>query len=267
MKRINKITAVISIVPILICLAGCATVPLTGRKQMTFIPASQMSAMGVNNYKVFLSKAKLSNDSVKVAMIKRAGSRITAAAEEFMEERGQGSDLKYYKWEYNLIDDDRTINAWAMPGGKIAFYTGILKLATTEDEVAVIMGHEVAHVLAKHGSERMSQMILVQFGGMALNKLLEKKPEETKKIFMSAFGMGAQVGMLLPFSRKHEYEADEIGLNLMYSAGYDPQAAVRFWQKMMKLSKGSPPEFLSTHPASSKRVEKMQENIPKLGKN
>lgn len=266
MKRIVKITAVITGGLAFAYLGGCATVPLTGRRQMNLIPASQMSSMGANNYKVFLSKAKLSNDSAKVAMIKRVGSRIATVAEEFMKEKGLGSDLKYYKWECNLIDDDRTINAWAMPGGKIAFYTGILKLAATEDEVAVIMGHEVAHVLAKHGNERMSQMILVQFGGLALNKLLEKKPEETKKIFMSAFGMGAQVGVMLPFSRKHEYEADEIGLNLMYKAGYDPQAAVRFWQKMMKLSKGSPPEFLSTHPASSKRVEKMQENIPKLGK-
>ncbi|MFC2061587.1 M48 family metallopeptidase [Elusimicrobiota bacterium] len=267
MKK-HSITAVITFSGLIaVFLAGCATVPLTGRRQMNLIPSSQMSSMGASNYKSFLSQVKLSKDAKKVAMIKRAGRKTAAATEEFLRENGLESDLKYYDWEYNLIDDDKTINAWAMPGGKIAFYTGILKLAKTEDEVAVIMGHEIAHVIANHGNERMSQMLLVQFGGIALNKLLEQKPEETKKVFMSAFGMGAQMGVLLPFSRKHEYEADRIGLNLMYKAGYKPKAAVKFWRKMTELSKGSPPEFLSTHPASSKRVEELEKYIPKLGKN
>jgi predicted Zn-dependent protease len=243
--------------------AACATVPLIGRRQMAFLPSSQMAAMGAGNYKQVMSKAKLSGDREKVQMIKRVGSRISIAAEKFMKEKGRAADLKYYRWEYNLIDDDKMVNAWAMPGGKIAFYTGILKLARTEDEVAVIMGHEVAHVLLKHGNERMSQMLLVQFGGLALTKLLEKKPKETKKAFMTAFGMGAQVGVLLPFSRKHEYEADEIGLNIMYNSGYDPNAAVRFWTKMTKLG-GHVPEFLSTHPASQNRVARMQKIIPAL---
>ena len=246
--------------------AACATVPLTGRRQMAFLPSSQMAAMGAGNYKQVMAKARLSRDQEKTAMIKRVGGKISVAAEKFMRHKGRASDIKHYKWEYNLIDDDKTINAWAMPGGKIAFYTGILKLAQTEDEVAVIMGHEVAHVLAKHGNERMSQMLLVQFGGLALNKLLEKKPQETQRAFLAAFGMGAQVGVLLPFSRKHEYEADEIGLNLMFSAGYDPNAAVKFWTKMTKLG-GHVPEFLSTHPASQNRVAKMQTVIPSLGRN
>ncbi len=265
MKIKNLISVVLTISFLII--TGCATVPLIGRRQMNFIPQAQMASMGRENYKGFLVNAKLSGDRDKVEMIKRVGNRISSSAEEFLKKSGRSSDIKHYSWEYNLIDDDETVNAWAMPGGKIAFYTGILKLATNEAEVAVIMGHEVGHVIAGHGNERMSQMMLVQFGGLALNKFLEKKPEQTKKLFMNAFGIGAQVGVLLPYSRKHEYEADEIGLNLMYNAGYNPQAAVNFWKKMMKLSAGAPPEFLSTHPASINRVKKMQEKIPGLHEN
>ncbi|MBN2406200.1 MAG: M48 family metallopeptidase [Elusimicrobia bacterium] len=247
-----------------VVLEGCASVPLTGRRQMNLIPSSQMSAMGAGNYRQVMESSKLSGDRDKVEMIRRVGGKISAAAEKFLKENGRSEDLKYYSWEYNLIDDDETVNAWAMPGGKIAFYTGILKLATTEDEIAVIMGHEVGHVIANHGNERMSQMMLVQFGSIALNKMLEAKPEETKNIFLTAFGMSAQIGVLLPYSRKHEYEADWIGLKLMHDAEYDPYAAVEFWNKMIKLSSGSPPEFLSTHPSSSNRVEKMKQNIRKL---
>lgn len=264
MKKNLKGIKIILILSAFIYTVGCTTVPLVGRRQMAFIPSSQMTAMGEKNYKEVLSQVKLSKDVQKTEMIKRVGKNTAAAAEKFLTEKGMGAELKNYKWEFNLIDDDKTVNAWAMPGGKIAFYTGILKLAETEDEIAVVMGHEIAHVVAKHGNERMSQTLLVQFGSVALDKILQDKPAETKNIFMSAFGAGAQVGVLLPFSRKHEYEADEIGLNLMFKAGYEPQAAVRFWQKMMALSEGSPPEFLSTHPASANRVKRMQENIPLL---
>lgn len=245
-------------------LSHCATVPGTGRKQFKLIPNSQMSSMGESSYKEVMAKSKLSADQTKVAMIRRVGENIAKAAEVFLTAQGRESELKYYKWEYNLIDDDKTINAWAMPGGKIAFYTGILKLADTEDQVAVIMGHEVAHVLANHGNERMSQGLLVQFGGLALSKIIQNKPEATQQVFMTAFGLGSTVGLLLPFSRKHEYEADQIGLILMHRSGYKTQAAVDFWVKMTKLSKNSPPEFLSTHPPSEKRVEEIKKHIAEL---
>jgi predicted Zn-dependent protease len=222
-----------------------------------------MAEMGRSGYGEFLASVKISEDKSKQALIKRIGKRISAAAETFMKNNGMAGDLKYYDWEYTLVDEDDTINAFAMPGGKIVFYTGIMELASGEDELAVVMGHEVAHVIARHGNERMSQMMLVQFGSVALQALLKEKPEETRSIFMRAFGAGSQLGVLLPFSRKHEYEADRIGLHLMADAGYRPSAAVEFWEKMASLH-GAPPEFLSTHPAGASRVRKLREELARL---
>lgn len=253
---------VIMILPIIAM--TCATVPGTGRKQLNFMSGGKMASMGTESYKSVISQSKLSTDQEKTAMIKRCGQKIAVVAEEFLRSIGKGDDIQYYKWEYNLIDDDNTVNAWAMPGGKIAFYTGILKLTASEDEVAVIMGHEIAHVIANHGNERMSQQKVVETGGMILDTVLQTKSTSSKKTFMAAFGLGSSVGVLLPFSRKHEYEADEIGLKLMYKAGYKPQASVDFWQKMAAMGKSKVPEFLSTHPASQERVDRLKQLITTL---
>ncbi len=245
-------------------LASCASVPLTGRRQLTLIPGGQLAALGESSYREVLAGSRLSSNREQVGMIERVGRRIAEAAESFMIESGRRSELANYHWEFSLIEDDNTINAWAMPGGKIAFYTGILKLMDSEDEVAVVMGHEVAHIIANHGNERMSQVILADFGGMALSRLLDEKPEETKNLFMTAFGLGTTIGVMLPYSRRHEYEADEIGIHLMHMAGYDVQAAISFWEKMDNLGGASVPEFLSTHPSSRSRIDKMKKLVRKL---
>ncbi|MEW6266722.1 MAG: M48 family metallopeptidase [Thermodesulfobacteriota bacterium] len=246
---------------------ACATVPLTGRTQLNLVGDAELTKMSLTQYREVLSKSKLSDDPRKVGMIRRVGSRIAKATEEFLRENKMGAEIKNYAWEFNLIQDDKTINAWCMPGGKIAFYTGILPVCQDENGVAVVMGHEVAHALAKHGNERMSQALLVQLGGMALAVALSEKPAATQQIFMAAYGAGATVGLLLPYSRAHEYEADRIGLTLMAKAGYDPHAAVGLWERMRDLSKGKQaPAFLSTHPAPQDRIDGIKAYIPEAMK-
>jgi predicted Zn-dependent protease len=195
-------------------------------------------------------------------MLRTVGARIARATEELMRERGLEEDLKNYKWEFNLIEDDKTVNAWCMPGGKVAFYTGILPITRNETGIAVVMGHEIAHAIAKHGNERMSQGLLTQLGGAALSVALSTQPAATSNLFMTAYGVGAQVGFLLPYSRVHESEADRIGLILMAKAGYDPREAVPFWRRMNEKGGARPPELLSTHPAPETRIKQIEALLP-----
>ncbi len=244
-------------------LVACATVPVTGRKALHILPNSQLLAMSLTEYQKVLSQSKLSDDVEKAAMVRRVGGRIAASAEAFLDDTGRGYEKSQYQWEFNLIEDDKVINAWCMPGGKVAVYTGILPLTQDETGLAVVMGHEVAHALAQHGNERMSQQLLALMGTVALAVALRDKPSQTRQIFLAAFGVGAQIGILLPYSRLHENEADRIGLMLMARAGYDPRAAVPFWERMAEKGKGQrPPEFLSTHPAPEKRINNIKELIP-----
>lgn len=245
---------------------GCATVPITGRRQITLISGSQMLAMSEVSYKELIAKAKLSKNVRKAEMVKKVGKRIAAATEDFLKEKGLESELRYYTWEFNLIEDDKTINAFCMPGGKIAVYSGILKLADNEDQLAVVIGHEVAHAAAKHGNERMSQLLLVQMGGVALEKALSQEPKKTKRLYMAAFGLGAKLGVILPYSRRHEREADHIGLILMAKAGYSPDEAVYFWEKMKMKSGARPPEFMSTHPSDDARIDNIKRLLPEARK-
>lgn len=248
---------------VLAVLAGCATVPLTGRSQLSLVSEPELLKMSLQNYKEVLGKAKLSQDPEKVAMVRRVGQRIARATEEFLAESGLGQEIQNYAWEFNLIEDDKTVNAWCMPGGKIAVYTGLLPITRDETGLAVVVGHEVAHAVANHGGERMSQTLLVQLGGVALAVALAEKPRETQNLYLAAFGAGATVGILLPFSRSHEAEADRIGLTLMAKAGYDPQAAVGLWERMNDLSKGKRPlELLSTHPAPASRIDNIKAFLP-----
>jgi predicted Zn-dependent protease len=171
-------------------------------------------------------------------------------------------EVKYYEWEFNLIES-KQVNAWAMPGGKVVVYTGILPVASDEKGLAVIMGHEIAQVVADHGNERMSQGLIFQFGGMALSTALSKKPQQTQKLWMQVYGAGAQYGVMLPYSRLHESEADHLGLVFMAMAGYDPNSAVGFWKRMAKKKSGqAPPEFLSTHPSDERRIQNIRNLIP-----
>ncbi len=241
---------------------SCSTVPVTGRKQLNIIPSGTMLSMSYQQYDEFLKTNPLSKDAAQTVMVKRAGQRIQHAVETYFAERGMSQELNGYAWDFNLVESDE-VNAWCMPGGKVVVYTGLLKLAAGEDELAVVMGHEIAHAVAEHGNERMSQGLMTQFGGMALSKALEQKPAETQQLWMSVFGLGAQVGVLLPYSRLHESEADELGLIFMAMAGYDPNAALTFWQKMSAQGGGAPPEFLSTHPSDETRIRKIRELLPK----
>ena len=243
-------------------LTACATVPITGRQQVSIIPASQMQAMSFSNYSQFLKEHKVVRSGAQAALVKRVGQRIQKAVEAYFKQHNMSARLKGYQWEFNLVDDP-TVNAWCMPGGKVVVYSGILPVTKTEGGLAVVLGHEIAHAVAGHGGERMSQGMLVQMGGMALNQALQEKPEQTRNLFMTAFGMGAQLGVMLPFSRLHESEADHMGLIFMAMAGYDPHIAVDFWKRMAAMKNGSaPPEFLSTHPSDQTRIKQIEKLLP-----
>ncbi|OGS24262.1 MAG: peptidase M48 [Elusimicrobia bacterium RIFOXYB2_FULL_50_12] len=258
--KIMKCFLVSALVGVII--GGCATVPITGRRQLSFIPQSQLTELSNSNYRELLSQSRLSTDKKKIDQLNTIGRRIAGAAEQFLRENGRESDIKSYSWEFTVIDDSKTINAFAMPGGKVAAYTGILPLAQDDDGLAVVIGHEVAHAIANHGNERMSQMLLVQLGGMTLAQAIKQKPERTQELLFLAYGVGTNIGVLLPYSREHETEADRIGLILMARAGFDPRAAVPFWERMKAKSGGRPPEFLSTHPAPERRIEDLKKFMP-----
>ncbi len=251
---------------LLLLSVGCATVPVTGRKSLNILPDSELLSMSLQQYDDVLKKSKLSNDPAKIQMVKRVGERIAGATEQFFTEKGMESEIKNYKWEFSLIEDDKVVNAWCMPGGKVAVYTGILPITQTDTGLAVVMGHEIAHAIAKHGNERMSQGLLAQLGAVGLSAALSTNPGATSEIFMAAYGLGANVGVLLPYGRLQESEADQIGLILMAKAGYDPRQAVPFWKRMNEKGGSRPPEFLSTHPAPETRIKDIEAQIPEAMK-
>jgi predicted Zn-dependent protease len=248
---------------LLLVLAGCSEVPITGRRQLNLVPDSLVNSMSVQQYSQFISESKVSTDTKQVALVKNVGQRIQKAVNEYCQKYCEEDPFAGYEWEFNLIED-KTVNAFAMPGGKVVVYTGILPVAQSDAGLATVMGHEIAHVFAKHGNERMSQGLLVQMGGAALSVALRDRPEQTQNLFMTSYGLGTQIGLLLPYSRKHESEADRLGLIFMALAGYDPHEAVGFWQRMAaaKGDKAAPPEFLSTHPADETRIRNLQELVP-----
>jgi len=199
-------------------------------------------------------------------MLKRVGERISKAVEKYMADNNMSSAIRGFQWEFNLIDDP-TINAWCMPGGRVAFYTGILPICRDEAGIAVVMGHEIAHAVANHSGERMSQELMVQLGGVALSTALQQKSAMTQQIALSVFGVGTQVGAVLPYSRLHEFEADRLGIIFMAMAGYDPNEAPKFWERMQALSGGNaPPQFLSTHPSDAKRISELKAAMPEAMK-
>jgi predicted Zn-dependent protease len=247
-------------------LLSCSTVPITGRRQLDFMPNSSMLATSLQEYDAFLKSHKLSTNQEQTQMVKRVGARIQGAVQAYLAQNHLSQELDGYAWEFSLVESDE-VNAWCMPGGKVVVYTGILPITQDEAGLATVMGHEIAHAVAKHGNERMSQALLTEMGGMALSAALEEKPEETKEIWMTAFGLGAQVGVLLPYSRLQEGEADRLGLIFMAMAGYDPNQAVEFWQRMAAKKGGkTAPEFLSTHPSDETRIRKMKELMPEAMK-
>ncbi len=239
----------------------CSTVPITGRSQLNLISSGEMNSMSFQQYDEFLKQNKLSSNTSDVEMVKRIGARIQKSVETYFAQHNLSKELDGYQWEFNLVESNE-VNAWCMPGGKVVVYTGILPVAKDETGLAVVMGHEIAHAVAQHGNERMSQGLLQQLGGVALAIALKDQPETTQSIFMTAYGIGSTVGIMLPFSRTHESEADHLGLIFMAMAGYNPNAAVDFWTRMAANSQGAPPEWLSTHPSNETRIADIKKLIP-----
>lgn len=243
---------------------ACTKNAVTGRSQFKLLPESSVQSMALQEYQGFLSSHKVVaiTSSRDAEMVQRVGKKITKAVENYYASKGLSKQLEGYKWEYNLVDD-KTVNAWCMPGGKIVVYTGLLPYTQNEAALAVVMGHEVTHAILQHGNERMSQAMTAQLGQIGLEVAMKDKPAETRNIFLNAYGVGAQVGVLLPFSRKHEYEADQYGLYWAAMAGYDPREAIPLWERMQKAGNGQrPPEFLSTHPDEGNRIKRLQEYMP-----
>jgi len=240
---------------------SCASNPFTGKKTLALVPNSQLFPTAFSQYSQFLTENKVVTGTSDANMITRVGQKIATAAERYLNAKGEHTYLKDYKWEYNLVDDP-TVNAWCMPGGKIVFYTGILPIANGETGVAAIMGHEVAHALANHGQQRMSAAYVQQ--GLAVAGNIAIQDEKSKNAFNQYYGVGSQVGVMLPFSRSHETQADEIGVYLMAIAGYNPAEAAELW-KRMKANSGSSstPQILSTHPSNDSRIANLTALAPK----
>ena len=245
-----------------ILVAGCQTNPYTQRSQLLLMPSGQMNQMGAAQYSEVLQDPKvvISNNPKEIEPVKRVATRIIEAARRSK----YGDVAKAFDWEVTVIKDDNTKNAWALPGGKIAVYTGIFPMAKNEAGLAAIMGHEVVHALAEHGGERMSQGLVAQFGMTAAAIVLSTQSlnPALNDLAMQAMGLGVQTGVLLPFSRKHESEADYIGVLLAGDAGYDPREAIHIWERMAAASDGAPPEFLSTHPAHETRISDLTKWMP-----
>ena len=258
MKRSN----LLFLISIILFTSSCSNVPLTGRKQFTAIPSSQMIELSADSYSQVLNDNKLSSNSNYIQSVKRVGEKVTDAVNEYMKQNGLEHRIGGFDWQYNVIVSDE-LNAWCMPGGQIAFYEGILPVCADDNGIAVVMGHEIAHAIAQHGNERLSQQLAIQMGGIALSEALKTKKEETQQLALLAFGVGSQLGVQLPYSRTHETEADELGLYFMAMAGYDPQTAPVFWERMEARGGERPPEFLSTHPDPANRISNLQKKMPK----
>ncbi|MDA3943049.1 MAG: M48 family metallopeptidase [Bacteroidetes bacterium] len=248
-------------------LAGCSLNLVTGRKQLSLVPESELQLMAVSQYNTFLTEHKVlkSSNSSDAAMVDRVGARISNAITNYYISKGQQSVIDGYAWEFNTIEDE-AVNAWCMPGGKVVVYTGLLPVAQNETALAIVVGHEIAHAVAKHGSERMSQGMMQQLGGMALEVALSQEPQATQSLFLQSYAIGSQVGAMLPWSRQQETEADQYGLIFAAMAGYNPQEAIPFWERMSNAGGASPPEFLSTHPSSQTRIRKLRQFMPEAMK-
>jgi predicted Zn-dependent protease len=247
-------------------LAGCILNQVTGRKQLSLVNESELQLMAVNQYRTFLTENHvLRSNNREAAMVERVGMRISNAITRYYDQQGKGAILEGYNWEFNTVES-KAVNAWCMPGGKVVVYTGLLPITQTETGLAIVMGHEIAHAIAKHGSERMSQAMMQQLGGVALQVALSQKPQETQDLFMMSYGIGTQVGAMLPWSRQQETEADQYGLIFAAMAGYNPQEAIPFWERMASAGGASPPEFLSTHPSDETRMRKLKQFMPEAMK-
>lgn len=244
-------------------MSGCNKVPISGRNQLNLVSDSEVLQASLASYKDYISKAPKSTQTVKSEQVTRVGRKIAAATEAYLNSHGLSDQVKNFAWEFNLVRDNQ-LNAFCMPGGKIVVYEGIMNIISSDDELAVVLGHEVAHAVAKHSNERMSQQKALEYGSAILGAITQNSSQNTQTIASQVFGLGANYGVMLPFSRKHETEADNIGLVLMTMAGYNPDCSLTFWQKMSANSSNSKAEFLSTHPSDATRIANIQQQLPKV---
>lgn len=249
----------------LLLLAGCGSVPITGRQQLLLVSDAEVLSSSLTQYDSYMKSNQRSTSVSKTNMVKRVGKRIAQATESYLRENKLEHEIANFKWEFNLVKDNQ-VNAFCMPGGKIVVYEGLMNIAKTDDELAVVLGHEVAHAVAKHSNERMSQQIAAQYGAKILTASLADKSQSIQKVATNVYGLGAQYGLMLPFSRRHESEADYMGLVFMTIAGYDPSVAINFWKKMSANSNGQIPEFMSTHPSDATRINALYKALPEVKK-
>jgi predicted Zn-dependent protease len=256
---------IFGLLAILLLLTSCGSVPLTGRRQMLLVSDAELVSASLTQYNEFMKTATLSGDRTKTATVERVGKRISTATETYLKQNGLESELANFSWEFKLVKDEQ-VNAFCMPGGKIVVFEGLLPLIASDDELAVVIGHEIAHAVAKHSNERMSQALLAQFGASIVNEALSTKSAAVQTMGNTVFGLGAQLGVMLPYSRQHEYEADYMGMILMTLGGYNPESTVAFWQKMSAGGSGGTIEFLSTHPSDERRIAELQKRLPEMTK-
>lgn len=258
MKKVILLFTVVATI-----LSGCSKVPVSGRNQLNLVSDSEVLQASLASYKEYMGKAVKSTETVKSAQVTRVGQKIAAATEAYLNANGMSDQVKNFAWEFNLVKDNE-LNAFCMPGGKIVVYEGIMNIIGSDDELAVVLGHEVAHAVAKHSNERLSQQKALEYGGAILGAITQNASATTQSLANTVFGLGANYGVMLPFSRKHETEADDIGLVLMTIAGYNPDSALTFWQKMSAGSTNNKAEFLSTHPSDATRIANIQKKLPQI---
>ncbi|WP_270090072.1 M48 family metallopeptidase [Sphingobacterium sp. SYP-B4668] len=261
----NKVFKYTSIALLGVTLAGCSTVPLTGRKQLSLVSDSQIEQQAAASYKEFLgsSKTKVITGTSNAALVKKVGNNIAAAVNRYLSSQGLANQYNF-NWEFNLIQSDE-VNAWCMPGGKVAVYSGILPITLNETGLATVMGHEIAHAIAKHSAEQMSNQMLLQTGGQIVGAVTADQSMAVRSGVNLLYGVGGQIGML-KYSRSNESEADRLGLIFMAMAGYNPGEAVKFWERMSNGKASGTPEFLSTHPSDARRISDIQKLIPEAQK-
>jgi len=242
-------------------LCACTANPLTGKKNLAIVSNAQLFPMAYTQYNQFLNENTVITGTSEAEMVVRVGNRLAQAAQKLLESEGHPDYLSDYQWEFKLVKDD-SINAWAMPGGKIVFYSGIIPVAQNEEGIAVVMGHEIAHAILNHGQQRLSADIIQQLGALGLSFATASSSPEARALIMLAYGVGSNLAGKLPFSREHENEADRYGQILMAIAGYNPDEAANFWERMSAAGGGSIPEFLSTHPSDENRIVNLRNFSP-----
>lgn len=251
----------ISLLVLAILLSSCSSVLLTGRKQLLLVSDAEVLTSSFQSYKQFIDSVPASKDKVNTALVKKVGKNMSTVVENYLKSNGLEAEIANFAWEFNLVKDT-SVNAFCMPGGKVVVFEGILPITKNETGLAVVMGHEIAHAIAKHSNERMSQQMLLQYGATFTDVLLVDKPTATRNTINTIYGIGAQYGVMLPYSRKHEYEADRLGLIFLAMAGYNPNESISFWERMAAKGSNTPLEFMSTHPSDANRIAKLKELLP-----